>query len=86
MNINNLYYFAGKYNLDDEFDESWSELEDVMRENGESIEDLDWDEEDTFYVDFVYDYLEAHINDFEAKFNNYMQDLVVEQEIKKQVG
>lgn len=72
MNINNIYYFASKFNLDDEFDEAWSELEDVMRENGENIEDLDWDEENTFYVDFLYDYLEANFEYFNEKLNDWL--------------
>lgn len=80
MNLNNLYNFADKYDLD--FDSAWSELEDVMSENGENIEDLDWEENNTFYVDFLYDYFEANVNDFEKKFNDYL----VENEIRKQVG
>ena len=80
MNLNNLYNFADKYDLD--FDDAWSELEDVMSENGENIEDLDWEENNTYYVDFIYDWFEANVNDFEKKFNDYL----VENEIRKQVG
>ena len=80
MNLNNIYNFADKYNLD--FDNAYSELEDVMSENGENIEDLDWDEHNTFYVDFIYDWFEANVDDFEKKFNDYL----VENEIRKQVG
>ena len=80
MNLNTIYNFADKYDLD--FDDAWSELEDVMSENGENIEDLDWEENNTFYVDFIYDYFEANVDDFEKKFNDYL----VENEIRKQVG
>ena len=80
MNLNTIYNFADKYDLD--FDAAWSELEDVMSENGENIEDLDWEENNTFYVDFIYDYFEANVDDFEKKFNDYL----VENEIRKQVG
>ena len=71
MNITNLYDFAMTMNLINDFDDAWSELEDVMRENGENIEDLDWDEQDTFYVDFIYDYLQNNIDNFDKLFNNW---------------
>lgn len=64
------------------WDDAIDELADVMRENGESINDLDWLAKDTFYVDFVYDYLEANIQDFEKQLNDYL----VKNTIKKQVG
>lgn len=84
MNIQSIYNFADKYDLD--FDNAWSELEDVMSENSENIEDLDWNEENTFYVDFLYDWFEANVDDFENRINDFLQDKRVEQEIIKQVG
>lgn len=96
MNITNLYDFANEMDLDNVFDDAWSELKDVMRENGEHIDDLDWEEQDTFYVDFLFDYFDNNIEDFNKLFSDFLienektqklyNDWLVENEIKKQVG
>lgn len=82
MNLEELNLFCEEIWKGYIWDDAIDELADVMRENGESIDDLDWQEQDTFYVDFVYDYLEANIQDFEKQLNDYL----VKNTIKKQVG
>lgn len=82
MNMEELDDFCYEIKEIGTFDDAIDELADVMRENGESINDLDWLAKDTFYVDFVYDYLVANIKDFEKQLNDYF----VKNTIKKQVG
>lgn len=82
MSLEELNIFCESINVEHIWDDAIDELADVMRENGESINDLNWQEQDTFYVDFVYDYLEEHAKDFDKKWNDWLTTNT----IAKQVG
>lgn len=82
MNLQELYDFSNDINEWDKFEDAWSELEDVASENGVNVEDLEWSDNNTTHVEFVYDYLEANIEDFEKKWNDWL----VKNTVGKQVG
>lgn len=82
MNLMELNLFCESILEGYTWDNAIDELADVMKENGESINDLNWQEQDTFYVDFVYDYLEEHVKDFAMK----LHDWLIKNTIAKQVG
>lgn len=86
MNLKELNLFCEDNNFGCKWDNAIDELADVMKENGENIYDLNWLEQDTFYVDFVYDCLESNIDNFDKKFNEFLKDKQIESEIRKQVG
>lgn len=82
MNLQELFTFCCDINEDNKWDDAWCELSDVASENGVNVEDLEWKDNNTTHVDFVYDYLEANIEDFEKKWNDWL----VKNTISKQVG
>lgn len=81
MSLEELNLFCESINENWTWDNAIDVLADVMSENGENINDLDWSEQDTFHVDFVYNYLVVNIKDFEQKWNDYL----VKNTIKNQV-
>lgn len=61
MTLNKLFDYCLQNNLHNEFDDAIEVASEILNENGESFEDVNWDNENEFALDIITNELYDHI-------------------------